>query len=257
MANSWYASNKLQWQFQLQQKCYWWYFDWYGCGCTLYQSPVIWGWNNETRPCLCCICFVTSNICQHKNESLLFYCFLWYWITHVLSFIQDSSSQDPQDCVSKFVFCVQLVEIVQSLEVMKVHWVQCEDFICHINKTCTKYFDGFFGDYITFDNVHQDEKYIISLNTMHFATSEFHLNPRKWYDYKRNCAGCTYELAMTLWWQESVFIVGPITNNCIGSQLYHVLQWESWRIQWNKWSKCTLPQNSWIQICYCRIWLYR
>jgi hypothetical protein len=94
--------------------------------------------------------------------------------------------------------------------VLAGRWGSCEEYIGPKVKEYAKMIQSLKTKKIRFGEFDPDEIYIITVDGVHFVTNEFRLDPSgKWYDHKRNCAGLTYEFAMSIRKQQIVSVRGP------------------------------------------------
>ena len=74
----------------------------------------------------------------------------------------------------------------------------------------TKRLASLADDKIVFGGFEEGEDFLFGIDTVHFNTNEFRLDPSsKWYNFKSNCAGLKYEIAMSIRRAAIVWIRGP------------------------------------------------
>ena len=94
--------------------------------------------------------------------------------------------------------------------VLAGRWGSCEDYIGPKVKEYAKKIQSLKEKKIRFGEFDPNEIFIITVDGVHFVTNEFRLDPSsKWYCHKRNCAGLTYEFAMSIRKQQIASVRGP------------------------------------------------
>ena len=94
--------------------------------------------------------------------------------------------------------------------VLAGRWDSCEEYIGPKVKEYAKMIQSLKAKKNRFGEFDPNEIHIITVDGVHFVTNEFRLDPSgKWYDHKRNCAGLTYEFAMSIRKQQIVSVRGP------------------------------------------------
>ena len=97
---------------------------------------------------------------------------------------------------------------------------------------------------ITFGGFEEGEDYLFGIDTVHFNTNEFRLNPSaKWYNFKGNCAGLKYEICMSIRRPAIVWIRGPFPASVHDITIFRGGKPEQNKEEWNHSALCFRMQD--------------
>ena len=142
--------------------------------------------------------------------------------TTLAPLLNDLKDKFPEVKLKDALMCLNWLKCYDTERVLSARWRYGD--LMHIRNTVkdiAKKIASMEKDVIVFGGFENDEVYIFGVDTVHFITQEFRLDPSsKWYDFKSHSSGLKYEFAMAISRPAIVWKRGPFPASVSDINIY-------------------------------------